>query len=199
MAIAGDDAALATVFEEFRPRLRKMVLLRMDPRIRRRVDASDVLQEAYVDLARRLPEYAGKTEIPFFLWVRFITGTRLDQIHRAHLGAAMRDAGREVSIGQGQFPGASTLMLASQLAGEFTAADERLIHAEIQEKLEQALNAMDDHDREILALRHFEEMSTEEIAAVVGLTRSGVLKRHTRAVRRLGDAIKGRSEFDGMS
>ena len=91
------------------------------------------------------------------------------------------------------------MMLASQLAGEFTAADERLILAEIQEKLEQALNAMDDHDREILALRLFEELSTEEIAAVVGLTRSGVLKRQTQAIRRLGDAIKGRSEFDGLS
>jgi len=194
-AIAGDETALAALFQRYRARLRKMVLLRMDPRIRARVDASDVLQDAYVELARRLPNYVDDARLPFFLWLRTVAGDRLAQVHRTHLGAAMRDVNREVAIRPSTAPDVSTGFLAAQLVGQCTSVDRRAIQDELQIKLQEVLEAMDANDREVLALRHFEELSTEEISIVVGLSRSGVLKRYTRAVRRLQEALKGQPCF----
>src|SRR5690606_30096815 len=97
-ALCGDEAALADLFERHRGRLRQMVLLRLDARVQGRVDASDVLQDAFIELARRLPDYAKDRKVPFYLWLRMVTGDRLAHLHRAHLGAAMRNAHREVSI-----------------------------------------------------------------------------------------------------
>ena len=96
--MAADEEALAELFQQHRTRLKRMVRLRMDRRLQGRVDASDVLQEAYIDLAQRLPEYCVDAKIPFFLWLRLVTGQRLMQVHRRHLGTAMRDANREVSL-----------------------------------------------------------------------------------------------------
>ena len=97
-AAAGEETALAELFDRYRARLRQMVRLRLDRRLQGRVDPSDVLQEAYLDLSKKLPDYAGKSNLPFFLWLRLVTGERLLRVHRQHLGAAMRDAGRELSL-----------------------------------------------------------------------------------------------------
>src|SRR6266702_8488844 len=95
-ATAGDQQALAALFSRYRDRLRKMVRLRLDRRMSGRIDASDVLQDAYLDVARRFPEYAAAPTVPFYLWLRALTGQRLVDLHRRHLGAQMRDAGQEV-------------------------------------------------------------------------------------------------------
>ena len=97
-AAAGDESALASLFEKYRDRLRRLVQLRMDARIRARVDASDVVQEAFVEAARRLPRYVEDDKVPFFLWLRVVTGDRLRHLHREHLGAEMRDANREALL-----------------------------------------------------------------------------------------------------
>jgi len=162
-----------------------MVNLRMDHRLPARIDASDVLQEAYLDLARELPQYAEQRKFPFFLWLRLVTGQRLAQVHRKHLGAAMRKVDLEVSLYRKALPQVSTFFLASQLMGTFTSVSQQAIRAETQVKLQEALNAMDTDDREIVALRHFEELSNEEIAQVLGLTKSAASKRYMRAMRRL--------------
>ena len=141
-----------------------MVRLRLDRRLQGRVDPSDVLQEAYLDLAAKLPEYASRPAIPFFLWLRLVAGERLLRVHRHHLGAAMRDAGREVSLHQGAFPEASSASLAAQLLGQLTSASQAALRAEMQLLLQEALNGMDPIDREVLALRHFEELSNDEVA-----------------------------------
>src|SRR5438874_3855566 len=107
-AIHGEEAALATLFGRYRKRLRQMVHLRLDQRLQGRVDPSDVLQEAYLDVAAQLPHYAKKPGMPFFLWLRLVTGQRLMRVHRQHLGAALRDAGREVSLYRGALPEASS-------------------------------------------------------------------------------------------
>src|SRR3954454_17138021 len=96
----GDEGALSELFASYRERLRRMVGLRLDRRLQGRLDASDVLQEAYLDLARKLPDYAAKPPMPSFLWLRLVVGERLLRLHRQHLGAAARDAGREVSLNQ---------------------------------------------------------------------------------------------------
>src|SRR5881227_3564966 len=93
-AAAGDQQALATLFARYRDRLRKTVRLRLDRRLSGRVDSSDVLQDVYLDVARRFPEYAGSPTVPFYIWLRALTGQRLVDLHRHHLGAQMRDAGQ---------------------------------------------------------------------------------------------------------
>ena len=118
----GDQRQLADLFEQNRERLTQMVRLRMDRRLQGRVDAADVLQEAYVDCAKRYAEYQAKPSMPLYLWVRFLTGQKLIDLHRQHLGTKMRDAGQEVSLYRGALPQASSVSLAAQLLGRLTSA-----------------------------------------------------------------------------
>src|SRR5215831_13328022 len=98
-ALAGDESALAALFDGYRDRLRRMIRLRLDRRLSGRVDSSDVLQEAYLDVRKRIAEYArDPSSMPFHLWLRLIAGQRLTDVHRYHLGSQMRDAGMEVSL-----------------------------------------------------------------------------------------------------
>src|SRR5262249_30691430 len=149
-AAAGDGAALGSLWQRHSPRLRRMIMLRLDHRLRRRVDPSDILQEAYIDLAERLPDYARERPMPIFLWIRLVAVQRLMQVHRRHLGTALRDAGREVSLHPGAPLPASSASLAAQLLGRFTSASQAAARAEQRLRLEQALNAMDAVDREII-------------------------------------------------
>ncbi len=181
----GDQAALAVLFEQYRARLKQMVLFRLDRRLQGRVDASDVLQDAYVDVSRRLSEYASKPDMPLFLWMRFLVAQRLVDVHRQHLGAAMRDAGQEVSLYRGAMPQATSLSLAAQLLGRLTTASQAAMRAEAQVQVQEALNNMDPIDREVLALRHFEMLSNEETAQVLGLKKSAASNRYIRALKRL--------------
>jgi RNA polymerase sigma-70 factor, ECF subfamily len=189
-AAAGDTAALAELFGRYRRRLRAMVRLRMDRRLQSRVDPSDVLQEAYLDVAQQLSSYQAKPEMPFYLWLRLTTGQRLMRLHRQHLGAALRDAGREVSLHRGALPQASSVSLAAQLLGKMTSASKAVKRVEIQLQLQAALNGMDEMDREIIALRHFEELSNAEAAQVLGLEPSAASKRYIRALKRLQEILK---------
>jgi RNA polymerase sigma-70 factor, ECF subfamily len=189
-AAAGDTAALAELFGRYRKRLRAMVRLRMDRRLQGRVDPSDVLQEAYLDVAQQLSSYLAKPEMSFYLWLRLTTGQRLMRLHRQHLGAAVREAGREVSLHRGALPQASSVSLAAQLLGKMTSASKAVERVEIQLQLQAALNGMDEMDREIIALRHFEELSNAEAAQVLGLEPSAASKRYIRALKRLQEILK---------
>src|SRR5690242_12283986 len=184
-AKAGDAAALGALFAHYRDRLRKMVRLRLDRRVAGRLDASDVLQEAYLDVARRFPEYAAAPAVPFYVWLRALTGQRLIDLHRQHLGARMRDAGQEVSLYRGALPQASSVSLAQQLLAGLTSPTQAAVRAEMQLQLQEALNGMDPIDREVVVLRHFEELNNVETAAVLGIEPSAASKRYLRAVRRL--------------
>ena len=159
-ASRNDPAALEAALAEHRGRLRRMVALRLDRRLQGRVDPSDVIQEAYLEAARRLPEYLQEPKpMPLFLWLRFLAAQSLQVLHRKHLGVMARDAGREISIHVGRLPQATSAALAAQLLGHDTRASEAAIRAERRLRLEQALNQMDALDREVLALRHFEQLS----------------------------------------
>ena len=193
-ARAGDETARGEVFALYRDRLRCMVRLRLDRRLYGRLDPSDVLQEVYIDFARRFPEYAGNSTVPFYLWLRNLTGQKLIDLHRRHLGAQQRDAAQEVSLYRGALPAASSVSLAHQLLGRLTSPTQAAIRAELQIRLQEALNAMDPLDREVLVLRHFEELSNNETAEVLGLPKSAASKRYIRALARLKiilDAIPG--------
>jgi RNA polymerase sigma-70 factor (ECF subfamily) len=187
---AGDELALAELFDRHRDRLKRMIKLRLDRRLQGRVDASDVLQEAYLDLSQRLPEFSREAKYPVFLWMRLVAGQRLGQVHRKHLGAAMRNAELEVSLYQRALPQASTEFLASRLLGHFTSVSQHVLRAEQQIKLQELLNSMDEIDREILALRHFEELSNDEAAQVLEIQPGTASKRYIRALRRLKETMQ---------
>src|SRR6516165_5849343 len=184
-AAAGDTEALGDLFAHYRDRLRKMVRLRLDQRLAGRLDPSDVLQEAYLDVARRFPEYAAAPAVPVYVWLRALTGQRLIDLHRQHLGAKMRDAGQEVSLYRGALPQASSASLAQQLLAGLTSPTQAAVRAEMQLQLQEALNCMDAMDREVVVLRHFEELNNVETAAVLGIEPPAASKRYLRAIRRL--------------
>jgi len=188
-AARGDPGRFGALLEEYRPRLRRMVALRLDPRLHGRIDPSDVIQETYLDAVARLAEYLLKPTMPFFLWLRFLAGQKLVTLHRHHLGRQMRAAGREVSLYRGRSPEASSAALAAQLLGREARPSEAAIRAEMKIRLQEALNSMDPLDREVLALRHFEQLSLAETAQVLGLTESGACRRHLRALRRLKEIL----------
>jgi RNA polymerase sigma-70 factor (ECF subfamily) len=189
-ALAGDETALAALFDGYRDRLRRMIRLRLDRRLSGRVDSSDVLQEAYLDVRRRVAEFArDPAAMPFHLWLRLVTGQRLTDIHRYHLGSQMRDAGQEVSLHRGPYPQASSVSLAAQLLGRMTSASHAAIRAEHKLIVQEAINGMDPIDREVLALRHFEHLSNEETAQVLGLNKSAASNRYIRALERLREIL----------
>jgi RNA polymerase sigma-70 factor, ECF subfamily len=184
----GDPAAAGELFAAYRDRLKKMVRLRLDRRLRGRLDDSDVLQEAFLDIQKKAAEFAAR-EMTAYLWMRLITAERLLVLHRHHLGAQMRDPGQEVSLRYGGSPAATTHSLANFLLGRLTSPTQAAIRAERQLRLQEALNGMDPLDREILALRHFEELSNAECAAVLGLTKQAASNRYIRALKRLKEIL----------
>jgi RNA polymerase sigma-70 factor (ECF subfamily) len=196
-AAAGDEKALAALFSRFRKRLKQMVRLRLNRRLQGRIDDSDILQEAYLEAAKRLPEYLTNRPLPFFLWLRHITGEKLIDAHRRHLGAQMRDAGQEVSLHRGPMPAASSVSLAAQLLGHLTSPSQAVIKAETRLRVQEVLNTMDPLDREILALRHFEQLTNAEVAETLGLNESTASSRHLRALKRLKDELSQLPGFFG--
>jgi RNA polymerase sigma-70 factor (ECF subfamily) len=190
-AAAGDQGAINTLFTLYRDRLRAMVRLRLNRRLQGRVDPSDVLQEAYLEVCKGFAEYVRSPRLPFFLWLRHITGQKLIAAHRYHLGAQLRDAGQEVSLYHGALPQASSVSLAAQLLGRITSASKAAVRAETKIRVQEALNSMDAIDREVLSLRHFEMLTNAETAAVLGLKKSAASNRYVRALERLKDILAG--------
>jgi RNA polymerase sigma-70 factor, ECF subfamily len=187
----GDEAALAVLVERHRDRLERMVRLRMDRRLQGRVDAADVVQEAYLALRGKFPQYSADPRLPFFLWLRLEVGQKLVDVHRFHLGAKMRDAGQEVSLHQGALPPVTPLSLAEHLLGKLSTASKAAMRAELKLRVQEALNGMDGHDREVLILRHFEELSNAEAAQVLGVKPSAAINLYVRALKRLKDVFQG--------
>jgi len=186
---SGDLQALAALFDRYRDRLRRMVELRMDARLRSRIDASDVLQEAYLDVTNDLEAYLADPKLPPLLWLRLHVGRRLTNLHRHHLGTRMRDAALEISLYRDPFPEASSAALASMLLGRLTSPTQAAQRAERLLRVQEALNSLDAIDREVLALRHFEQLGRAETAQVLGISQDAGAKRYFRALKRLKDVL----------
>ena len=191
----GDDQALATLFARGRERLLRMVEFRLDARLRGRVEAEDVLQEAYLDAAKRMHHFAEDTSTSFFIWLRMVVTQTLIDIHRRHLGAQMRDAGREMVIRGAPFSQATSFSLAASLLGRFTSPTLAARRTEMSEQLRAALEDMDPIDREVLALRHFEELTNSEVAEELGIQQKAASIRYVRALRRLRELLGGITGF----
>ena len=185
----GDHRDWGALLERHRQRLRRMIALRLDQRLQGRIDASDVIQEAYLEASTRLEDYLRRPTMPFYLWLRFLTGQKLLELHRHHLGAQMRDAGREVSLYRGSLPETSAAALAAQLLGRDTRPSEAAVRAERKIRLQEALNSMEPMDREVLALRHFEQLTTPEVAQVLCIKEAAAGKRYLRALKRLKEIL----------
>ena len=188
-AVGGDEAAAQQLFALHRDRLKRMIHLRLSRRLQGRVDDSDVLQETYVDVSRRLAEYAADPKLPFYLWLRHMAGLKLAELHRRHLGTQLRDADREVTLHRGALPEADSMSLAAHLLGQLTTPSQAAIKAETRLTVQDALNNMDPIDREVLALKHFEQLSTSEIADVLGMSKAGAGSRYLRAIKRLKEIL----------
>ncbi|MEM7260585.1 MAG: sigma-70 family RNA polymerase sigma factor [Planctomycetota bacterium] len=186
--LTADNHALAKLLERYSSQLLGLIRYRMDRRLNGRVDPTDVLQEAFIDASRRLSEYAESPEMPFPVWLRFLALQRLTALHRFHLGAKLRDAGKERSLDHGWAQHSESM--AVELAGNFTSPSHEAIREELQSQLHTALEQLAPLDREVLRLRHFEELTNDEVAELLGITKSGASNRYIRALRRLKDVVE---------
>jgi len=181
----GDSEVLERLFARHRERLRRMVDLRLARQLRGRVDASDVIQEAFLEASQRLADYLKDPGMPFFLWLRFLTRQCLLGLHRHHLGVKARDPRREVALYDGALPEATSESLAARLLGQITSPSQAALRAEMQLRLQEALNSLDPLEREVLALRHFEQLTNTETARELAIGESAASKRYIRALTRL--------------
>ncbi len=179
------DAALADLFARNRERLRRMVEVRLDRRIAGRIDPSDVLQEAFLDASKQLDGYLASPPMRPFLWLRFLTGQRLMATHRRHLGTQKRDAKRDVPLQGANHPHVYSESLSCHLAGRLSTPSRAAARLELQVRLRELLDSMDPLDCEILALRHFEELTNHEAAEELGISTAAASKRYIRALERL--------------
>jgi RNA polymerase sigma-70 factor, ECF subfamily len=184
-----DGAANDELWEKYRPALRRMIGLRLDQAVSRRVDASDVVQDVLINASQRLGEYLRNPVLPFHLWLRQIARDHVIDAHRRHRASARRSVDREQGLyatgAGGSFDDQSSLALATQLRdSELTPAAE-VLRRELQSRFHSVLIRMDDGDREIILLRHFEQLSNGEAAQTLGVSEAAAGMRHLRALRRL--------------
>ncbi len=184
-AADGDEPALEELFDLHRRRLGRMIRVRLDRRLRRRVDVEDVVQEVYVDATRRLGEYLRERKIPFFIWLRLLGMQKLAELHRRHVGAQGRDVRREQhATGSPQVP-ADSHFIAERICATLTSPSAAAMREEILERLLLALEEMSPADREVLVLRHFEQLDSAEVACELGIMASAASKRYIRALKRM--------------
>lgn len=188
-AAVGDGESWGALLTRHAGRLRRMIAFRLDPRLQGRIDPEDVVQEVNLAASEHLADYLRRPAMPFFLWLRGIAGHKLLELHRRHLGTPMRDARREVSLYRGALPGATSAALAAQLLGHQTRPSEAAVRAEAKIRLQEALNGMDPLDREVLALRHVEQLTNAEAARVLEIKEAAAGKRYLRALERLREIL----------
>jgi RNA polymerase sigma-70 factor (ECF subfamily) len=199
LAEQGDQEALGRIFERYHDRLLRIVTFRIDRRVAVRIDPADVVQESYMEALARLPEYLRDPPLPLFVWLRFLTLQRLAMLHRHHLGVQARAANREISLQQPIAAGATSAQLAARLLGEDTSPSQAAVEAERRARLQQVLDQMDEVDREILTLRHFEQLTNLETAQVLGLKPTAASNRYVRAIRRLKELLQQTPPFGDSS
>ncbi len=195
MLRAGGQDALASRFAFYEARLTRMITFRIDHRLLGRIDTGDVLQESFLEVSRRIDSFLVNPEVPFFVWLRQITSQILVDVHRRHLGAKKRDANQEVSMRQGGYSNTTSLSLAHHLIGNLTSPSQAAMRDEMLDEVREALDSLDEVDREVLALRHFEELTNNEVAAVLGLQKAAASNRYVRALKRLRTVLAKLNEF----
>ncbi len=181
----GDGQAVNRLLQRHREAVRRMISLRMDRQLRPRVDASDIVQEVLVDASRRMAEYLRDPAMPFHLWLRQMAQDRLIDAHRRHRVAARRSVDREQRLVAGPRLDRTTLNLAAALCDDQRTPASAAEWNELQVLFQSALDQLDEKDREVVIMRHFEKLSNSEVAAALDLSPPAASMRYLRAVRRL--------------
>jgi RNA polymerase sigma-70 factor (ECF subfamily) len=190
----GDQSALDGLLAEYRPVIRRAVEMRMDGRLRARVDASDVVQEAFLEAMRRIDDYLERRPMPFHLWIHKTALESLLRVRRKHVEAECRAADRELPLPEG-----SSVALAKQLLAEIPAPSEQVRDQETVQEIRQAIAHLGNEDREIILLRNFEELSNVEAAQILGIDTAAASKRYGRALLRLRKLLVERGFPDSRS
>lgn len=188
--IRGDHRALGILFHHHRQRLWRIVNFRLDQRLLGRVDADDVLQESYLAAEKRLEHFLHDSPESFFIWLRLIVNQTMIDVHRRHLGTQSRDASRERQVSGGWTPESTSFSLSHHLLGHLTSPTQAALRAELSTQLNVALETMGDLDREVLALRHFEELTNSETAKALNLSEQAASLRYVRALGRLRKVLE---------
>lgn len=196
--VRGDNDALAELFWRYRPRLWRMVNFRLHPRLKGRIDPDDVLQDAWMNAVKRIEHFTRDASRSCFVWCRMIVEQTLIDLHRRHLGTEKRDAARESSIFGGWNSDATSSLLAIHLVGQLTSPSSVVGRAEVARQLDVALQGMNEIDREVLVLRHFEELTNSETALVLNLTEQAASARYVRALGRLKQLLETLPGFDDV-
>jgi RNA polymerase sigma-70 factor (ECF subfamily) len=189
-AMRGDREALSGLFAIYRPRLWRMVNFRLHPRLQGRIDADDVLQDAWLMAVDRISYFLRDASHSPFIWFRMIVNQALIDLHRRHLGAEKRDASRDVPLYGRPGSDSTSSSMAYHLLGHLTSPSSALNKAELARQLDVALQGMNEIDREVLALRHFEELSNAETARVLNMSEQAASGRYIRALGRLKQILE---------
>jgi len=191
---SGGKSGLVDLFSQYRDRLLRMVRFRLNQSLRGRIDPEDILQEAYIEISRRINDYIASPDVSFYVWIRQITWQTLIDCHRVQMGQK-RNPNQEVRLGRQGGGNATTFSIAAVLLGKLTSPSAAAVRQEKIELLYQTLDEMDEIDREVLALRHFEHLENREVAEVLGLSRTAASNRYVRALERLGAILSALPEF----
>jgi len=194
-AVRGEPGAVGDLLARHRARLRQVVAVRLDERLAARVDASDVVQDTLLEAAKRMPEYLASQRVPFFVWLRQLAWQRLAQLYRYHVLAQCRSVEREVP-GYLPLSEESVMLLADRFAAG-TSPSARLRQEELRQRVRAALDRLAPHDREVLVLRHLEQLSTHEISVILNISEPAVRYRQRRALERLA-ALLGEGSEDNV-
>ena len=193
----GGPDAVNRLLERHRSSLRRMVALRLDRQIARRVDASDIVQDVMLEASERLREYLADPKMPFHVWLRHLARDRMIDMHRRHRGAQRRSLDRERSLTSPQYSDQSSFDLASQLAASELTPAAATIRKELEQRFVVALEQLDEDDRDILLMRHFEQLGNTETAEALGLSTAAAGMRHLRALRKLRAILGERPSLKG--
>jgi RNA polymerase sigma-70 factor (ECF subfamily) len=189
-AAGGDDSARQHLLARHRTRLKRMVAVRMDRRLAARIDPSDVVQEVLAEADRGLGDYLRRRPVAFYPWLRQLAWDRLVELHRKHVRAQRRTVNREEPGGLG-LPDESAVELAQRLFDRGGSPSERLVRQEMRGRVRAAIADLAERDREVLVLRHLEQLTTAQTAAVLGISPAAVKARHVRALDRLERRLRG--------
>jgi RNA polymerase sigma-70 factor (ECF subfamily) len=187
LAGRGEREALDQLLDRHRDRLRQMIAVRMDRRLSARVDPSDIVQETFVEAARKLPEYAGELRSPFYLWLRQLAWRRLLDLSRKHISAGCRSVENQAE--QGPLTEESAMQLAARLVASQTSPSQHVQRKELRSRVRAALTRLEPSDQEVLVLRYLEELSAREIASILGITERAVRYRQRVAMERFAGLL----------
>lgn len=195
-AKSGDESAVNQLMDRHRHSLRQMVRLRLDQRIQRRIDVSDVVQDILIEANRRLQRYLAEPQLPFHLWLRQIARDRIIDAHRRHRTSLRRSVDREQSLAAPRGQDQSSMQLAAVLGDQRLTPAAAALQKEIVHRIEMAISQLEEKDAEMIIMRHYELLTNQEIAIALELTEPAASMRYLRAIRRLKSLIQRHSSLD---